>query len=126
MIAGRHTGFWKPAATHTALSTIRSLSLMTGLELIRTPSKAGGDGLRLFLTPTARRGNTYHLAQYLLTTRCRNENVHQFTEFLHIVANTDESLHPPLHPQNVAMCLQTAPTRYLPSRRPSQLSHKLL
>ena len=57
--AGWRTRTWKPTATHTALSTIRSLSLMIGLGLIRTWSKECGSEFRLSLTPSAGKGNMY-------------------------------------------------------------------
>jgi len=64
---------------------------------------------KTFPNPYRQKGEyIYHLAHYMLAARCRSENVDKFTEFLHIVANTDESLCPPLHHSNVTSRLQPA------------------
>jgi hypothetical protein len=49
--------------------------------------------LRVSINPY-NRDYIYDMAHYMFAAKCKAENVHQFTKFLHIVATTDWSLLP--------------------------------
>jgi hypothetical protein len=46
--------------------------------------------VKALLSPYNRKGDyIFNLAHYMFATRCKAEKVHQFTKFIHLVANID-------------------------------------
>jgi transposase-like protein len=48
--------------------------------------------VKAFLSPCNRKGDVFHLAHYMFAARCEAKKVHQFTKFIHLIANIDWSI----------------------------------